>query len=61
MNWVLAAILAAAVVIVIAVLIKLHLKKKLDSIDGLNGVHTTNLTDDEGTVIGVFGDEPPKK
>jgi hypothetical protein len=57
MNWVVIGIIALAVIIVICIIIKLHLKKKLDSIDGLNGSHITDLNHDGETVIGNFGDD----
>lgn len=59
MNWVVIGIIALAVIIVICIIIKLYLKKKLDSIDGLNGSHITDLNYDGETVIGNFGDDKP--
>lgn len=57
MNWVIIAICILVVIIFISVVIKLHLKKRLDDIDGFNGVHTVDMNKDGETVIGRFGDD----
>ncbi|MDD4849245.1 MAG: hypothetical protein PHO10_00945 [Gemmiger sp.] len=60
MSWILIALVALAAIVAVCILVKIHLKKRLDSIDGLNGVFKEDQTGHNGTTIGSFGDEEPK-
>jgi len=48
-------------VIMVGVAVKIRLRRKLDDIDGLNGVHVRDENRAEENVIGTLGDDRPKK
>ena len=61
MNWVVIAIAVLAIANVTSFIIILHLKKRLDYIDGFGGKITKDQNKRSETVIGIFGEDAPKE
>lgn len=60
MNWVIILLIVLVVIIASGIPIKLILHRKLDDIDGFNGIHKVDQRKGEGTVIGFLGDDGHK-
>lgn len=60
MNWVIILLIVLMVIIASGIAIKLILQRKLDDIDGFNGIRKVDQRKGEGTVIGFLGDDGNK-
>lgn len=61
MDLTLIIIIALGITVVVSLSLLVYLKKRLDGIDGFNGIHKDMEEEEEGPIIGSFGDDESLK
>ena len=57
MNWITIMAILLAVLILAGIVVKVILRRRLNDIDGLGGIHKES----DGNIIASLGDEPPAR